>query len=396
MALVSLHTLLSAANAPSRVPSKLANKRQAEPRADKHHVPAKDSALTAVSSSPVTEASNPTVANVALCSSISSPELNAGGKMDSSEPAPQHPLHAASESSSDTGDLMFSELEVFADENNPSHVDENSNEENDVDDETMSGENDIEAASGGAGSGADILRRLVCAVASRGVTPAGTDGSTPAHAPPRHDYDPQLSTAAHTDMLLLNLMRMNGLTPKHGRTHSGSKRHWSSSAGSPEAGARRSTAAGRSRGRAATSPAAPRSRRQPPLSPGQLRHRPDTRHPATSCLGPHFAATPPGTPERGALSPVSSLALHDYWPSVSSVSDADDVEAVLDYNVNNDVQLNDTLFDMLLNSLAIEGGSSAGDTLAAEARPPTPPVQPWAPAAPHGPPAPHAPHERAD
>ncbi|KAJ8722901.1 hypothetical protein PYW07_004081 [Mythimna separata] len=46
MALVSLHTLLSAANAPSRVPSKLANKRQAEPRADKHHVPAKDSALT--------------------------------------------------------------------------------------------------------------------------------------------------------------------------------------------------------------------------------------------------------------------------------------------------------------------------------------------------------------
>lgn len=76
------------------------------------------------------------------------------------------------------------------------------------------GENDIESASGG-GSGADILRRLVCAVASRGVTPAGTDGTTPAHAPARHDYDPQLSTAAHTDMLLLNLMRMNGLTPKH-------------------------------------------------------------------------------------------------------------------------------------------------------------------------------------
>lgn len=40
MALVSLHTLLSAANAPSRVPSKLANKL---PRPDKHHVPAKDS-----------------------------------------------------------------------------------------------------------------------------------------------------------------------------------------------------------------------------------------------------------------------------------------------------------------------------------------------------------------
>lgn len=46
MALVSLHTLLSAANAPSRVPSKLASKRQGEPRPDKHHVPAKDSTLT--------------------------------------------------------------------------------------------------------------------------------------------------------------------------------------------------------------------------------------------------------------------------------------------------------------------------------------------------------------
>ena len=63
----------------------------------------------------------------------------------------------------------------------------------------------------------------------RGVTLAGTDGSpsvspylpylhsTVANVavppPARHD-DPQLSTAAHTDMLLLNLMRINGLTPK--------------------------------------------------------------------------------------------------------------------------------------------------------------------------------------
>lgn len=88
------------------------------------------------------------------------------------------------------------------------------------------GENDIEAAralgagagAGGAGGEGDILRRLMCAVATRGKTPAGTDGSAPpALAPQRHDYDPQLSTAAHTDMLLLNLMRMNGLTPKHSR-----------------------------------------------------------------------------------------------------------------------------------------------------------------------------------
>lgn len=236
MALVSLHTLLSAAQAPAaRAPSKLPSKRAAEPRPDKHHVPHKDSQLT-VSSNPVTESTNAAATNAVLCSSISSPELNAGAKLEP-EPA-SHPLHAASESSSDTGDLMFSELEVFADENNPSHVDENSNEENDVDDETMSGENDIEAAhlaGGSSGSGADILRRLVCAVASRGVTPAGTDGSGPP-APPRHDPDPQLSTAAHTDMLLLNLMRINGLTPKHSR-HGGSKRQWSSSAGGSECGA---------------------------------------------------------------------------------------------------------------------------------------------------------------
>lgn len=34
---------------------------------------------------------------------------------------------------------MFSELDGFVDDNNPSHIDENSNEENDVDEETMSG-----------------------------------------------------------------------------------------------------------------------------------------------------------------------------------------------------------------------------------------------------------------
>ncbi|KAG6459241.1 hypothetical protein O3G_MSEX011281 [Manduca sexta] len=75
MALVSLHTLLSAANAPSRVPSKLANK---QPRPDKQHAPAKEPALTAVASSPVTEAGSSST-NVVLCSSISSPELNGSG-----------------------------------------------------------------------------------------------------------------------------------------------------------------------------------------------------------------------------------------------------------------------------------------------------------------------------
>lgn len=44
-------------------------------------------------------------------------------------------------------------------------------------------------------------------------------------------------------------------------------------------------------------------------------------------------ATPPGTPERGALSPSP---LHDYWPSMTSVSDTDEVGIgpILDYNVN--------------------------------------------------------------
>lgn len=85
------------------------------------------------------------------------------------------------------------------------------------------GENDIEGACARSDAG-DILSRLLCAVHGRGVTPAGSDGPlspahaihahTPSHpAPSRHD-DPQLSTAAHTDMLLLNLMRINGLTPK--------------------------------------------------------------------------------------------------------------------------------------------------------------------------------------
>lgn len=50
----------------------------------------------------MTEA-NATVTSVVLCSSISSPELNAGPKLETAEPAPQHPFHAASESSSDTG-----------------------------------------------------------------------------------------------------------------------------------------------------------------------------------------------------------------------------------------------------------------------------------------------------
>ncbi|KAJ2952570.1 hypothetical protein O0L34_g6893 [Tuta absoluta] len=142
MALVSLHTLLSAAS-PSRVPSKLNNNK-----------PNRDNTLTGIASSPASEPSQQ-MTNPVLCSSVSSPELAAGSQAPGSagdsrkeadppsegqleSPNNTHTAHPASESSSDTGDMMFSELEVFADENNPSHADDNSNEENDVDDETMS------------------------------------------------------------------------------------------------------------------------------------------------------------------------------------------------------------------------------------------------------------------
>ncbi|KAJ0180337.1 hypothetical protein K1T71_003741 [Dendrolimus kikuchii] len=426
MALVSLHTLLSANSTPTRVPSKLTNK---QTRNDKQqHIPAKDAPLTSVASSPVTEAS-PANANAVLCSSISSPELaggasgaaaqrgaeGAGGEGQSDSPGAARTPHAASESSSDTGDLMFSELEVFADENTPSHIDENSNEENDVDDETMSGENDIEGACGGANvterGEADILSRLLCAVQARSptVTPAGTDGSGP--VPPaggshhRHDNDPQFSTAAHTDMLLLNLMRINGLTPKHSR-HRSSRQNWSAPVNASETVTppRRSGSGGRGPRRgpppgygphAGPSSASPRPRkvpRAPPLSPGQLRRRWDYigfTPSRPSCFG----ASRPGTPERGAQSPVRA-APPDYWPSASSLSDNDEVDLVLDYN--------DTLFDMLLSSLSIEGGALP-ETGAPEARPSTPPVHPWCPPTPAPapgtappPPSPHQPPVRHD
>ncbi|KAM3963425.1 LOW QUALITY PROTEIN: uncharacterized protein ACR2FA_002362 [Aphomia sociella] len=414
LALVSLHTLLSAAAAPHSPHSPHSPRRH-------HCVPAKDSCtLTAVASSPVTDVS-PVVSNAVLLSSVSSPELNVapGAKPEPQvaepETQPESPnatqtVHAASESSSDTGDLMFSELEVFVDENNPSHVDDNSNEENDVDDEAMSGENDIEGACGGAcgggcgpgpasgpaaGAGAggegDILSRLLCAVQSRAVTPAGSDGAQPPAAQSRDHADPQMSTAAHTDMLLLNLMRINGLTPKHSKHVyiSSSKSRSQTQLGfkyvvryapaivddtaRDAAIWRRCGGVGGTAGVAGAA-GGQRARRmgRAPLSPGQLRRRGDTpRANAHAPLGAR-GATPPSTPERSALSPVAGLALHDYWPSVSSISDNDEVELILDYN--------DTLFDMLLNSLSLEspgGGRRRGGGPA-----PTPPVQPWSPPGP--------------
>lgn len=42
-------------------------------------------------------------------------------------------------------ELMFTELESLTEDINPTNVDENSNEENDVDEETMSGECEIDS-----------------------------------------------------------------------------------------------------------------------------------------------------------------------------------------------------------------------------------------------------------
>ncbi|XP_069365508.1 uncharacterized protein [Maniola hyperantus] len=385
---VSLHSLLSAASAPPAP----------RPRSDKQ--PVTDSPLT-VASSPMPEVS--TAISPILCASLSSPELN-GPSGDAPaevptapggpDPLPAHlahpanPAQPASESSSDTGDLMFNQLEyTFVSDNNANQIEENSNEENDVDEETMSGENDVEGAcsdSNRSNDAGDILSRLLCAVHGRGVTPADSDGpisptrplspacplspelkSVYVHVPPqttmqaptpvRHD-DPQLSTAAHTDMLLLNLMRINGLTPKCTRNSKHvPKRNWATSSQSDPTMLRGNSGGATPRparfaqARARRPPQ--RSPRNPPLSPGQL-HR-DTI-PGAVC----WSNAPSGNPAIPANSGAGSGMRECYWPSASSLSDTDDVE--------------DTLFDMLLNSLSLEGSNVAECDDA-------PPVQPWSP-----------------
>ncbi|XP_045783903.1 uncharacterized protein LOC123880057 [Maniola jurtina] len=404
---VSLHTLLGPASTPPAPrPSR------ARPRPDKQ--PVADSPLTAVASTPIPEAS--AAISPVLCASISSPELNASiGEATAEVPtAPAgpdplsahaaHPTQPTSESSSDTGELMLNQLEyTFVSDGNPNQIDENSNEENDVDEETMSGENDVEGAcsdSNRSNDGGDILSRLLCAVHGLGLTPAGSDGpispirplspacplspeltsvyvhvppqtTAQAPTPPRHD-DPQLSTAAHTDMLLLNLMRINGLTPKCTRNSKPvPKRNWATSSQSDPTmlrgnggGATRrpmrfvSTPARRppQRSPPQRSPRNPPIPPNPPLSPGQL-HR-DTV-PGAVLWSSKWASGSPATP----LNNGAGSALREcYWPSASSLSDTDDV--ILNYN--------DTMFDMLLNSLSLDGSNVAECDDA-------PPVQPWSP-----------------
>ncbi|XP_052737802.1 uncharacterized protein LOC112048434 isoform X2 [Bicyclus anynana] len=376
LALVSLHTLLNAAGGPG-----LARGARARTRPDKQ--PAADAPLTAVASTPMPEVSSAN-SPAALCSSLSSPELNVSGAETPAEATPPttdpHPAQPASESSSDTGDLMFSQLEyAFVGDNSQNQIDENSNEENDVDEETMSGENDIEGAcdSNRSNEEGDILSRLLCAVHGRGVTPAGSDGPvSPApgltgppvissyafhHQPsmqqapkPARPDDPQMSTAAHTDMLLLNLMRINGLTPKcwNGGKNV-PKRNWATSSQSDPTmqhtswgGATpRPQRSAPARGRRSQ-----RSPRNPPLSPGQLQ-----RDPAPGSVG--WSSAPRGSSSMPLAGPGGPL-FECYWPSASSLSDTDDVE--------------DTLFDMLLNSLTLDNSNVAECDDA-------PPVQPWSP-----------------
>ncbi|XP_047504750.1 E3 ubiquitin-protein ligase TRIM37-like isoform X2 [Pieris napi] len=314
-------------------------------RPDRLPPPDKDTHLTGVASTPITEASGGCAG--ALCTSISSPELHSA--------APPATAPGNSESSSDTGEIMFSELDGFVDENSVNHIEENSNEENDVDEETMSGENDIEGAVGGScySTEADILNRLLYAVRGRGVTPAGSDGTTVAVPSSNRSDDPQLSTAAHTDMLLLNLMKINGLTPKTTKPQN-AKRNWSSRTQSAEEVCNRGARGGaRSTGRT-------RSLRRPhpstlaaislKMSSGQI--LPDNIRSSRGSSSSRVSS-PPSSPGR---SPT-----HCNWPN-AELSDNDDVEAILDYN--------DSLFDMLLNSLSLDG------TPGEEA----PPVQPWSPA----------------
>ncbi|XP_050666321.1 uncharacterized protein LOC126966362 [Leptidea sinapis] len=278
---------------------------------------------------------------------------------------------------------MFSELDGFIDENNMHQIEENSNEENDVDEETMSGENDIEDAYGlNVAQGyddSDILSRLLCAAHGRGVTPAASDGSAPGLRPapvgpaplgPAPRADPQLSTAAHTDMLLLNLMKINGLTPKCSRTNYCTrlvdpKRNWMSMCMEELDGLERCCSGSGSEGGSVSgnggsgmggsggcsvggsgSDTRTRSRaRAGPLSPGQLRTEP---------VGQAGGASPPSSPcPRAAPEPCSC----------GDLSDTEDVEAILDYN--------DTLFDMLLNSLSLDVSGQE-----------PPPAHPWSPAQP--------------
>ncbi|CAG9585736.1 unnamed protein product [Danaus chrysippus] len=127
LSLVSLHTLLSAAGSAPRPRTR-----------QRHDFLTADSPLIAVASTPVNEVNSASGSGV--CASLSSPELSGeGAKAEAAPASPEPQPNAPSESSSDTGqDIMFSELDGFVDDNNQSHVEENSNEENDVDEETMS------------------------------------------------------------------------------------------------------------------------------------------------------------------------------------------------------------------------------------------------------------------
>lgn len=126
-ALVSLRSLLSAGQIVREEPTNL---------------PATLSHLAGVASSPTTE-THPS--NVVLRFSISSPELTAGGPATPRQEPPiePEPLESniiplpESESSSESGDVLR-EFGNLNEENNPSHEDEHSTEENDIDDDTMS------------------------------------------------------------------------------------------------------------------------------------------------------------------------------------------------------------------------------------------------------------------
>ncbi|CAG9096052.1 unnamed protein product [Plutella xylostella] len=134
-------------------------------------------------------------------------------------------------------------------------------------------ENDIEGAESLArnrSEDTDILSRLLCAVHGRGEEARGEAGGARGEV--------ALNTHKHTDMLLLNLMRMNGLTPKQPskvkaeeRTFCVSSRACCSSDGDGDArGSREGPATGKLAGAPWTSNINPLLKIASPISSSQL------------------------------------------------------------------------------------------------------------------------------
>lgn len=350
---VSLHTLLGSTPVPSRhsKPNNIKHN-----RVDKPTSSSKNATLSASST-------DVTCANLTMGSSVSSPELNApavlaavgsGAERETGEslhvlqpddvpgqlPAPESP-QAASESSSYTGDS--SELEVYVGGGNICHLDDNSNEENDVDDETMSGENDIENAeqSGTTSTTSDnILHKLKVLTAMRqriSNWPQQCNGGDSVSATGQTQRG-----AINNDFLLLNLMNTSGrwLYPMQLSPKGGKRARQPVPAGTVLEALQQDAAPSRTAGPYA----------QMPMSPGQLhlstaekadgsqiKYRPVLRGKRTSTAAPSSSAS---TRSQCSASPTSSNSAESYYGrfNVPCMNDAEE----------------ENLFEMLVQNLSLE------------------------------------------